>query len=255
MPILIKDVQFSDTPTILYITLPLRNTASQKVNVYCNPLYLSVNYPPYFYEIDLQEEIDSELSVSKIGAGQICVELVKTVEGMWKAPYKCEGVKEAVLERRKKAETVQLEKERKLKEAKLSAKREEEREQVRKQILVEREKRERVEALKENEKTQAAEGIRKWAEETLGRQRSSKQADSAVDLVKNVRKDDIFPEDAEEEFVDDDDIDMESIRAKVSQLMPTVPPPRESRSMVINFSNRDKIPTKTARETQDGNRA
>lgn len=157
-----------------------------------------------------------------------------------------------------------------------------ERELVRKQILVEREKRERIDELKRKEKDEAAEGIRSWAVETLKKQRDLR-IDSGVfesDQLKpqnesisiempgaetesqlqkltsnaifehtnlDVDTDDI-------NFVDDDDIDVEAIRLKVRNMLapPEIPPPRQTLSIDVTFTSRDNIPTKTARETEDG---
>jgi hypothetical protein len=97
-----------------------------------------------------------------------------------------------------------------LKEQKVAAKREEERELVRVQIQVERDKRERIEAIKQKEKLDAAEGIKKWAVETLAKKRALKEEERPISRIDSAISE-IFDTN-DEEFIDDDDIDVEAIR-------------------------------------------
>ena len=68
-----------------------------------------------------------------------------------------------------------------MKQEKLAKKREAERDAVRQQIQVEREKRERVEKLKQDESESAAQGIKEWAQELLQREKQAKmRQDSGI---------------------------------------------------------------------------
>ena len=141
----------------------------------------------------------------------------------------------------------------KIKQEKLRRKRDEERELVQKQIEVERAERERVAALKAEEKRSAQAALAKWTEEIKGSAQTGGSgndddaipvaADGEEILVDRLREGDIFDDDdladaqengvkalpeswitelSDEEADDVDDeegIDMEAIRAKVqSQL-------------------------------------
>lgn len=246
MPILITDVQFKDTPEIIYVTLPLRNVVPSKVDIYSNSLFLKINYPPYFYELDLPHAIDAHNSVSKVGNGTIICELLKVNPVLWTPTkvtnptnenklediYKYTGTKAEIIERRKKAEELHFEEERKIKEKRLTEKREKERDLVRTQIKVEQEKRERIENLKKKEHDEACEGIRKWARETLEKKvlennivaESRQSSYNNAEIIEEEKNQQISRPDSgvteifgsydlqEEEFVDDDDIDVEAIR-------------------------------------------
>ena len=118
-----------------------------------NSKYLKINFPPYFYQLDLAHSVDSEQSKCSIGNGLAVINLVKLEKIQWddihyKGP-------DDIQERRKKAEDEALELEKKKQEERLAAKREEEKRLIQEQIEVERATRQRVESLKEAQKKEA----------------------------------------------------------------------------------------------------
>jgi hypothetical protein len=107
MPIIVSDVTFEDSLGSIYITLPQLNVSLQTIDIYCNSVYLKINYPPYFYELDFPYNVDARASVTKIGDGKIVCEIVKVVKELWSADdgYKFIGPKTIIFARRNEAQT------------------------------------------------------------------------------------------------------------------------------------------------------
>ncbi|KAI8921476.1 hypothetical protein BC831DRAFT_476918 [Entophlyctis helioformis] len=174
MPIVVKhtDVETSQTLEEVFVTVPLRGVHASKADVYSSAVYIKANFPPYFFELDLADEIDTLTSVATVGGGVVTFKLVKAVPRMWES-IRYTGAKSPkdLHQRRREAEAVELERAKQRKAAALLTKREEERTQVQRQIDVERAKRSRIEALKDAEARAASEQISGWARETLAHER------------------------------------------------------------------------------------
>ncbi|KAK5666284.1 hypothetical protein QVD99_007046 [Batrachochytrium dendrobatidis] len=282
MPIVVKDYSVSQNDTELFISVPLSGTSASKVDVYCNDVYIKINFPPFFFELDLESTIDSQASIASVGNGMVVFTLVKTHPGIWNTiKFQAESPK-ALRDRRAAGEERERHLAIKKREEAIALKRSEERDMVRRQIEVERAKRERVEALKQAEKKAGENEVNSWAQSTLAVQRDLKiqatvhakqesekmasiatkseiafREDSAIfgvdDVAVNIQSsDDLDSHDIDEESADDD-IDVEAIRAKVcAQLKARVqPPPRACQDIQVKFTPRGHIPTNTARETED----
>ncbi|KAK5666285.1 hypothetical protein QVD99_007046 [Batrachochytrium dendrobatidis] len=247
-----------------------------------NDVYIKINFPPFFFELDLESTIDSQASIASVGNGMVVFTLVKTHPGIWNTiKFQAESPK-ALRDRRAAGEERERHLAIKKREEAIALKRSEERDMVRRQIEVERAKRERVEALKQAEKKAGENEVNSWAQSTLAVQRDLKiqatvhakqesekmasiatkseiafREDSAIfgvdDVAVNIQSsDDLDSHDIDEESADDD-IDVEAIRAKVcAQLKARVqPPPRACQDIQVKFTPRGHIPTNTARETED----
>jgi dyslexia susceptibility 1 candidate gene 1 protein len=148
MPIVEKEFESQETESTLYISLPLHTVHASKVDVYSNELYIKINYPPYFFELDLMKTVEMDKTVVTIGEGKIKVEFVKVDQGLWnQIKYTGPDVKQ----RRNQAEEEALSKIAIAKEAAKIAKREKERDLVRMQIQVQQDERLRVQSIKDNE--------------------------------------------------------------------------------------------------------
>ena len=159
-------------------------------------------------------------------------------------------------------------------------KREQERDLVQRQIDVERAKRERIEALKESEKERAGQELQQWSESIQNGNpveiNEANKMEGRIDSAIFGDNDAVSGDDAiMSEFEDDDDIDIEAIRAKVktqldgkpmhtmkqqilkltctkiAERKETCPVPREAQDIKVQFTPRGFIPTNTARETED----
>lgn len=117
-----------------------------------NSLYLKINFPPYFFQLDLAHAVDVDKSKCTIGNGLAVMQLIKSEPGVWD-DIRYKGVD--IQERRKRAEEEALEQEKKKREEKLAAKREEEKRLIQEQIDVERATRLRVESIKDAQKKEA----------------------------------------------------------------------------------------------------
>ncbi|KAL5038087.1 hypothetical protein RTP6_005435 [Batrachochytrium dendrobatidis] len=244
MPIVVKDYSVSQNDTELFISVPLSGTSASKVDVYCNDVYIKINFPPFFFELDLESTIDSQASIASVGNGMVVFTLVKTHPGIWNTiKFQAESPK-ALRDRRAAGEERERHLAIKKREEAIALKRSEERDMVRRQIEVERAKRERVEALKQAEKKAGENEVNSWAQSTLAVQRDLKiqatvhakqesekmasiatkseiafREDSAIfgvdDVAVNIQSsDDLDSHDIDGESADDD-IDVEAIRAKV----------------------------------------
>ncbi|KAJ3185845.1 Dynein assembly factor 4, axonemal [Gaertneriomyces sp. JEL0708] len=278
MPIIIKDFTWDQTLSHVYVTVPLKGANPKKTDVYVNDVYLKVNFPPYFFELDLYAEVDSEHALATVGGGCATFELPKQSSMKWPSITPTELTPETTKTRRSQAEQAFHAREEQKAETKRIEKRQEEQYLIQKQIEVERRARENVEALKAQEKRVAEEEMRVWAEKVKQQRRGGGGAairrGSADETIEGSRITEIFSDDEGEDDGDvsatatnagdsldveeDDDesgIDMDAIRAKVqAQLQAnvrTLPPPRESGDISITFTSRGLIPTKTARESED----
>lgn len=94
MPIVVKDFDWTQTVDSVCITLPLKGVHASKADVYCacclpcgfeigsfplsaNDVYIKVNFPPYFFQLDLLHPVDSETSTCTVGNGTVVFQLVK----------------------------------------------------------------------------------------------------------------------------------------------------------------------------------
>ena len=278
MPIIVKDFTFQDQTDTIYISVPLRNVHPSKVIIYSNSVYVKANYPPYFFELDLADQIDSVNSSASVGEGLILFELKKKETKLW--PDGVAYLGQDRFERRKEGERLDLELQAQIKQNKLEEKREKERELVRAQIVVEREAREAVQALKEMEIQTAKDHISAWSKELKEREKFGQmneimeKTDSAIfdtglstiteltdDLDNTLERKahNVESREEEEEEESDDDIDLDAIRKAVQKQVqgPQHAPPRRSASsqpskISLHFTGRGSIPTTTARETEDG---
>ncbi|XP_062861079.1 dynein assembly factor 4, axonemal [Trichomycterus rosablanca] len=83
MPLLIKDHSWTQTESLVYISVPLKGIKSNKVDVICTDEYLKVSFPPFLFEAFFSEPIDENKSVAKIGNGVAVFTLPKKKEALW----------------------------------------------------------------------------------------------------------------------------------------------------------------------------
>jgi hypothetical protein len=76
--ILLKDFEFNETATHVYLTIPWPCRISSKTaDIYANDLYLKVNSPPHFFEADLLHNVNETDSIATIDERKIKFSLVK----------------------------------------------------------------------------------------------------------------------------------------------------------------------------------
>ena len=165
MPVVVKDYSFSETLRWATVVLPLCGIMPAKVDVYCSDVYIKLNFPPYFFELDLQSAINDETSTCTLEGNIATFRLEKVSEALWgSADYTFPNSETSGSEtdceshvRKRRQESMQrlLAKEEVQRLAKRRQIEEKDRYLVQQQIQVEREAREKLEKLKEDEKMAA----------------------------------------------------------------------------------------------------
>ncbi|KAI8822538.1 uncharacterized protein EV422DRAFT_524364 [Fimicolochytrium jonesii] len=255
MPIIIKEYTWTESSTHVYLTIPLKGANPKKTDVYVNDVYVKVNFPPYFFELDLAHEVDSENAVATIGNGCAKLELPKQIEQPWTTLTHTPTSPDSLKSRRANADEKSRARIAAAQEKKLAARRERERALVQKQIEVERNAREEVARLKEEERRAAVEDLAGWTRNVEDGERRRDRMESNIrgqtsseDKITEIFEDDDLvsthsraieneytsgPEDAvaqepentithasyiqevNDSEEDEDGLDMEEIRAKV----------------------------------------
>ncbi|KAJ3147002.1 Dynein assembly factor 4, axonemal [Geranomyces michiganensis] len=271
MPILIKDYSWTESISHVYLTVPLKGANPKKTDVYVNDVYVKVNFPPYFFELDLHDRVDGEAAVAILGNGCAKLELPKQEPGFWTTIILEDATPASTRIRREEADKRFRERADAARAEKAAAKRAEEQLLIQKQIEVERADRERIAQLKQDEKSKAEADLRRWTEmakdeqarATVEASLKDKPHSEVLEIFENHQSDaDTAVACAagpngglEEDDNDEAGLDMASIFTKVrSQTAQArkVPPPRAvEREITIRFTSRGLKPTKTARESED----
>ncbi|KAJ3021259.1 Dynein assembly factor 4, axonemal [Thoreauomyces humboldtii] len=215
MPILIKDFTWTESDSHVYLNVPLKGANPKKMDVYVNDTYAKINFPPYFFELDLKEEVDSQAAVATIGNGCAKLEMpkvrvflllahIKREPGIWNEITYTPSSPSALRTRREAADAQFRQRADAAREAKASARRAEERRLVQNQIDVERADREAVANLKEEEKRRAEEDMARWVAETKTQRRGDAHQ-VATAARQTTRQAPVEPTQKITEIFDDDD--------------------------------------------------
>ncbi|KAI8850249.1 hypothetical protein BC829DRAFT_361565 [Chytridium lagenaria] len=148
MTIIIKDYEFEETEEKAFVEVKIRGITAKKADTFACETYIKVNCTPYLFEADLAGEIEPDASTVFIGGGRVKFELQKANPGLWHSLIFGSITKEERLLRRKQSLKISVQKVEMLAESK----RAEANLLIQKQIEVEREAREKLAALKAQEK-------------------------------------------------------------------------------------------------------
>lgn len=85
MPIVVKDIQWSQSERHIIVRIPLNGVNHSTVNVFTSKTFIKLNYPPYYYEAFLLHEIDVDQSKCKLYETEARFTLQKHVPIEWKA--------------------------------------------------------------------------------------------------------------------------------------------------------------------------
>ncbi|TPX34538.1 hypothetical protein SmJEL517_g02890 [Synchytrium microbalum] len=246
MPIVItdKDFSWSQTDSVISISIPTR---SKTVDTYINSVYIKANYAPYFFELDLSNPIIPDQSTVTVADGQILFTLMKKQSNIWESLKYVFADADLVRERRRVAESEQLERVNQAKKAKNE---------------------EKMTAARKLDEVQA------WKEDLNQSDISSRTDSATLTSAKEVNGDDLDDAEAvqttitsnsqpvaptlslDDVEIDESELDMEAIRAKVRKQLEASaprapPPPRKSASITVAFTDRKNLPTSVAREKED----
>ncbi|TPX45988.1 hypothetical protein SeMB42_g02780 [Synchytrium endobioticum] len=267
MPIVIseKEYSWSQTDSTLSISIP---TKSKAADTYINSVYIKANFAPYFFELDLLHPILPHQSTAVIADDRILFTLTKKHSTLWNT-VKCTDKDVNVRERRKKAEQEELDRMEQLRRSKIEEKAAASRKLVKQQIEVERAERERIQGEKDAQKQRIEEELEAWerklqeSESNVNMQAlSGEEAASAprtfhsIDETIHTTSEQAQALALDDVEIDESEIDMEAIRAKVRKQLaatapPERPPPRKPGHITVVFTNRKNLPTTVARERED----
>jgi dyslexia susceptibility 1 candidate gene 1 protein len=199
MPPLTGDYTWSETATIVKLTIPLHNSAASNVDVVCSSLFVKVSFEGYLVQIDLFGKVDDTVKGSKavVKSGVLTLKIVKAEKGVW-GMLEVDGKETGALtkdELRERRE-VSLE-ERRVKLAALHEKAKdqrllEERGQVKKQMALEQAERQAIDDLKAAEKTKAEAAVYEKFDELRVEELKKQQASEKLE-VPRAKKTVTFP--------------------------------------------------------------
>lgn len=153
MPVIIKDYSWREDENYIYITLPLKGTRANKVDIFSTNFYLKAAYPPYLCEIFLKSPIKDEESITQIGDGEIFFKLEKESPEIWEN-LQIENLDDKNNLRRVREEAIKFSQERSKQRAKdiEEKKRETDKLAISEQMDLEQQERQRIENIKISEK-------------------------------------------------------------------------------------------------------
>ncbi|KAI9355970.1 hypothetical protein DFJ73DRAFT_824128 [Zopfochytrium polystomum] len=284
MPIVVKELEFSETDALAFVTVSLNGVTPGKADVYCNDAYVKVNFPPFLFEADLFALVDPDASTAVVGDGAVKLTLAKVETGLWNQLRPSDMTKEDLRKRRQEAQDRAQERAKSAQEEKAKRKQEEHYKLVKQQIEVERAARLEIENLKKQEAERFESSISEWKNSLSSTQQvpGQHQADPVTQDVEEEdilldstvgRIDTVVRSSANQQRVDskifEDDHDSEAseaefteeemamLKQKVERQMKAKfksqirPPPRQSANIVVTFTDRGALPTPVARESED----
>ncbi|XP_018595149.1 dynein axonemal assembly factor 4 [Scleropages formosus] len=83
MPLIVKDFTWTQTQSLVYISVPLKGIKVGQGDILATDEYLKVTFSPFLFEVFLFEHIDDDKSVARISKGVLVFTLHKKDERMW----------------------------------------------------------------------------------------------------------------------------------------------------------------------------
>ncbi|XP_037111182.1 dynein assembly factor 4, axonemal [Syngnathus acus] len=81
MPLLVTDHSWTQTESMVFISVPLKG--AKKVDIMSSDEYLKVHFPPFLLEVFPSELVDDDQSSAKIGNGVAVINLSKRTNKLW----------------------------------------------------------------------------------------------------------------------------------------------------------------------------
>ncbi|XP_004835409.1 dyslexia susceptibility 1 candidate gene 1 protein isoform X2 [Heterocephalus glaber] len=164
MPLQVCGYSWQQTPTAVFLSLPLRGVCARDADVFCTENYLKVNFPPFLFEAFLYAPIDDGSSKAKIGNDAIVFTLHKKEAVMWES-LSVSGVDKEMMQRIREKSILQAqERAKEATEAKATARREDQKYTLNVMMKIEEEERKQIEDMKENERRKATKELEAWKE-------------------------------------------------------------------------------------------
>ncbi|NWR29761.1 DAAF4 factor, partial [Tachuris rubrigastra] len=162
MPLWLREHRWHQTPTAVFLSLPLRGARATPANIFCSERYLKVSIPPFLFEAILYAPIDDTNSTAKIGNGNIFFTLYKKEPAMWDSLTLENADKEKLQHLRENAVLKAQQKAKEEIEAKKATKEEHKKYALEATMKLEEAERKRIEDLKEKERQRVTEELELW---------------------------------------------------------------------------------------------
>ncbi|XP_023669874.2 dynein axonemal assembly factor 4 [Paramormyrops kingsleyae] len=162
MPLLVKDYSWTQTPSSICLTIPLKRANPRKVDVFATDEYLKVHFPPFLLEVFFSEAIDDDTSVAKIGNGVAVLTLRKKEDRMWEQLTIDDADKEILKSIRERAVLKAQEKSAADSKTRAEKKQEENKYTLEKMMKIEEGQRNNIEKLKADERERATAELEAW---------------------------------------------------------------------------------------------
>ncbi|NXM09006.1 DAAF4 factor, partial [Tyrannus savana] len=162
MPLWLREFRWHQSPTAVFLSLPLRGARATPANIFCSERYLKVSIPPFLFEVILYAPIDDTNSTAKIGNGNIFFTLYKKEPAMWDSLTLENADKEQLQYLRENAVLKAQQKAKEETEAKKATKEEHKKYALEATMKLEEAERKRIEDLKEKERQKVTEELELW---------------------------------------------------------------------------------------------
>ncbi|KAM6388423.1 dynein axonemal assembly factor 4 isoform 1-T1 [Pluvialis apricaria] len=162
MPVWLREHRWRQTPSAVYLSLPVRGLRVTPASIFCTDQYLKVSIPPFLFEAILYAPIDDTNSTAKIGNGIIFFTLYKKEAAMWDTLTLANANKEKLQYLRENAVLKAHEKAKEETEAKKVTKQEHKKYALEATMKLEEAERKRIEDLKEKERQKVTKELELW---------------------------------------------------------------------------------------------
>ncbi|KAJ8249342.1 hypothetical protein GJAV_G00233760 [Gymnothorax javanicus] len=186
MPLIVQDYSWTQSESMLYISVPLKGIKPGKVDVFAADDYLKVNFPPFLFEVFLFEPIDDDKSVAKIGNGVVILSLHKKKEGIWEHLTLKNGDKDKMREIRARAMLKAQEKCEANAKAKAEKTQEEKKYALQSMMKLEDEERARIKQIKQEERERVTAEMEAW--KTKQTQKAEKEEELQTHMICDAEK-------------------------------------------------------------------
>ncbi|KAJ8252417.1 hypothetical protein COCON_G00217290 [Conger conger] len=162
MPLIVQDYSWTQSESMLYISVPLKGINPGKVDVFATDEYLKVSFPPFLFEVFLFEPIDDDKSVAQIGNGVVIFTLHKKNEGIWEQLSLKNDDKDKLKDIRLRAVLKAQEKSEADAKAEAARKQEEKKYALQSMMKLEDEERTKINKIKEEERERVSAEMEAW---------------------------------------------------------------------------------------------
>ncbi|XP_009561998.2 dynein axonemal assembly factor 4 [Cuculus canorus] len=186
MPVWLREYSWRQSPSAVYLSLPVRGLRVTPGSIFCTEQYLKVSIPPFLFEAILYAPIDDTNSTAKIGNEVIFFTLYKKEAAMWDSLTLANANKEKLQCLRENAVLRAHEKAKEETEAKKVTKQEHKKYALEATMKLEEAERKRIEDLKEKERQKVTRDLELWKKQQDAEKQ--KRAQKEVELHQEVEQ-------------------------------------------------------------------